>query len=452
MKRKLIVVLALVLSFALVVTSCGGDAKKEDAKEETKKEETKEDAKKEESEELTGEISVQVEKEWMDYYKQAAARVQKNHPKVKITLKEVASFDHLETLDKTSVTNPDVADVFAFPADRLYGLNEKEALASMDAKAMAEALGGFEDFDKSLGGRFNIDGQYVGFPFNIETLVTFVNKKNAEANGIDITKPIEMNDIKDPATVIIPVFNTWFGVAITNAGDIEFLSNEDGFKSDMVKEWADLSEDQKAVITTVFNYWQAHNKAGTPMFDKDAAWGYIDEQFKTGGKGVAQITGPWDQAKLLELAGAENLEIAPINKITVAGKPLKHWKGGWGLAINARLEQEPVKLAIAQEMIKEIVNPEYAVDLFKATGKILENATYETYEKSDLTDVQKVLIKSVYDSYATSIDRPLFSEWGGVWDTWQNALLSWNTTKPANAEEAYKEIKASFESMMTNIK
>ncbi len=438
MKKKLIVVLALVLSFALVVTSCGGGNKEETTKEVP--------------EELAGEISVQVEKEWMDYYKQAAERVQKKYPEVKINLKEVASFDHLETLDKTSVTNPDVADVFAFPADRLYGLNEKEALASMDAKAMAEALGGFDDFDKSLGGRFNIDGQYVGFPFNIETLVTFVNKKNAEANGVDITKPIEMNDVKDPATVIVPVFNTWFGVALTNAGGIEFLSNEDGFQSDMVKDWADLNDDQKAVITAVFKYWEAHHKAGTPMFDKDAAWGYIDEQFKTGGKGVAQITGPWDQAKLLELAGAENLEIAPISKITVAGKPLKHWKGGWGLAINARLEQEPVKLAIAQEMIKEIVNPEYAVDLFKSTGKILENASYETYEKSDLTDVQKVLIKSVYDSYATSIDRPLFSEWGGVWDTWQNALLSWNTTKPANAEEAYKEIKASFDSMMTNIK
>ncbi len=451
MKKKIAILLALVLVFTVVATSCG--AKEDPKKEETKKEENKkEDPKKEDTKKMTGEISVQVEKDWMDYYKKAADRVVAKHPDVKINLIEVASFDHLETLDKTSVTNPDVADVFAFPADRLYGLNEKEALANMDAKKMAEELGGFEDFDKSLGGRFNINGQYVGFPFNIETLVAFVNKKNAETNGVDITKTIEMKDIEDPATVIIPVFNTWFGVAITNAGNIEFLSNEGGFKSDMTKPWAELSDDQKAVITEVYNYWVKHNKAGTPMFDKDAAWGYIDEQFKTGGKGVAQITGPWDQAKLLGLAGEENLEIAPISKITVDGKPLKHWKGGWGLAINSRLEQEPVKLAIAQEMIKEIVNPEYAADLFKATGKILENAKYETYEKSDLSDVQKTLIKAVYDSYATSVDRPLFSEWGGVWDTWQNALLSWNTTKPANAEEAYKEIKASFDAMMTNIK
>ncbi len=436
MKRKFSIGLALILVLVLFVTGCG-------AKEEPKTEV--------DSNELVGEITVQAEKDWLDYYKQAADRVTANHPKVTINLQEVASFDHLETLDKTSVTNPDVADVFAFPADRLFGLNEKEALAAFDAKIMADALGGFADFDKGLGGRFNIDGQYVGFPLNIETLVAFVNKKNAETNGVDLSGVIEMNDVKDPATVIVPVFNAWFGVALTNAGDIEFLSDENGFNSDMIKPWADLTDDQKSVITAIYKYWDMHNQAGTPMFDKDAAWGYIDEQFKTGGKGVAQITGPWDQAKLMELAGPENLEILPIGKITVAGKPLNHWKGGWGLAINSRLEQDPVKLAIAQEMIKEIVNPEYAVDFFKATGKILENATGDVYQNSDLSDAQKELIAAVLDSYQTSTDRPLFSEWGAVWDTWQNALLSWNTTKPANAEEAYKEIKASFDAMMTNI-
>ncbi len=436
MKRKLKIGLALILVLTLFAAGCG-------AKEEPKKEA--------DSNELAGEITVQAEKDWMDYYKQAADRVIAKHPDVKINLQEVASFDHLETLDKTSVTNPDVADVFAFPADRLYGLIEKEALAAFDAKAMADQLGGFADFDKGLGGRFNVEGQYVGFPLNIETLVAFVNKKNAEANGVDISGTIEINDVKDPATVIVPVFNAWFGVALTNAGDIEFLSNEGGFNSDMTKSWADLNDDQKAVITAIYKYWDMHTQAGTPMFDKDAAWGYIDEQFKTGGKGVAQITGPWDQAKLMELAGPENLAILPIGKITVAGKQLTHWKGGWGLAINSRLEQEPVKLAIAREMIKEIVNPEHAVEFFKSTGKILENVKVDVYQNSDLSAAQKELIAAVYNSYPASTDRPLFSEWGAVWDTWQNALLSWNTTKPTSAEEAYKEIKASFDAMMTNI-
>ena len=102
-------------------------------------------------------------------------------------------------------------------------------------------------------------------------------------------------------------------------------------------------------------------------------------------------------------------------------------------------------------MIKEIVNPEYAVDLFNATGKILENATIETYEDSDLSDIQKEIIAATYESYNEAPARPLFSEWGQVWDTWKNALLSWNSVQPETVEDAYNEIKASFDAMMTNI-
>ena len=154
---------------------------------------------------------------------------------------------------------------------------------------------------------------------------------------------------------------------------------------------------------------------------------------------------------MTELAGEENLVINPINHITINGNPLSHWKGGWGLAINSRIEQEQDKIDIAYAMIKEIINPEYAVDLFNATGKILENATIETYENSDLTDVQKEIIAATYTSYEEAPARPLFSEWGQVWDTWKNALLSWNSVQPGSVEEAYGEIKASFDSMMANI-
>jgi arabinogalactan oligomer/maltooligosaccharide transport system substrate-binding protein len=42
---------------------------------------------------------------------------------------EVGSFDHIDTLDQTDATNPDVADVFALPADRLTNLAGKDLLA-----------------------------------------------------------------------------------------------------------------------------------------------------------------------------------------------------------------------------------------------------------------------------------------------------------------------------------
>ena len=143
------------------------------------------------------------------------------------------------------------------------------------------------------------------------------------------------------------------------------------------------------------------------------------------------------------------MQIIPLSQITFNGQPLKHWKGGWGLGINARCEDNEAQMEVAQAFIKEIVNPDNAKELFYATGKILENATIDNYQGID--KLQLKVIEATYASYEVAENRPLFSEYGQVWDTWQNALLSWSAKNPANAEEAYKEVKASFDGMMANI-
>ncbi|MDR7870368.1 MAG: ABC transporter substrate-binding protein [Tissierellaceae bacterium] len=397
-------------------------------------------------------ISVQVESSWREYYEAAAARVKEAHPEATIEFIEIGSFDHLDVLDQTDVTNEDVADVFAIPADRIYGLSQNEALSAIDAKAMAANLGGFADYDAGLGGNFAIDGEYLAFPMNIETLIGFVNASNAEANGIDITQPIEMNEV-DFENVLIPVFDAWFGVSTANAGEIELLGKDasGNLFSDMTKDYADLEPAQKDVIEGLFNYWKAHKNAGTPLFDADAAWGYMDGQFETGGKTAVRIEGPWSTGSLSDLASnGEDLVILPIGQITLNGHPLSHWKGGWGLAVNARVEGNDEKMLLAQAMIEEIVNPEYAVDFFKATGKILENVTAQDYLNSNLPDVDKAVIEAVLESYEDAPARPLFTEWGQVWDTWKNAILSWNSVNPGTPEAAYQELQASFNAMMAN--
>lgn len=50
------------------------------------------------SEGLKAEIVVQVEKDWMDYYKKAVDKVLEKNPDSKIELKEIGSFDHLDIL------------------------------------------------------------------------------------------------------------------------------------------------------------------------------------------------------------------------------------------------------------------------------------------------------------------------------------------------------------------
>lgn len=445
MKKKYKGLLALTMSMALVLTACGSN-------DDMGSGEGSQGEMMGADESIEGKISVQVEDAWQDYYQAAADRVKEKYPNAEIEFINTSSFDHLDVLDQTDATNEDVADLFAIPADRLYGLNSKEVLASIDSQKLAGEIGGFENFDEGIGGNFNIDGDYLAFPYNIETLVTFVNKKNAEEAGIDPSKPIELTDVETPEEVLLPLFDAWYGVAATNSSEIELLGKDDDGKlfSDMTKDYKDLDEDKKATIKAIYDYWKKHNEAGTPLFDNEAGWAYVDDSFTTGNGGVFRLAGAWDTATATEQAGEGNLEIYPIDHITVAGKPLVHWKGGWGLAINARLEGKDNEMAIAEQMIKEIVNPEYAVDLFKSTGKILENVDNSVYDESDLSDSDKTVIDATIQSYENAPARPLFEEWGSVWDSWKNAVLSWNSVKPENEEAAYKELQASFKAMMTN--
>ena len=220
----------------------------------------------------------------------------------------------------------------------------------------------------------------------------------------------------------------------------------------MTLDWEELPAEKQATITELYKYGMKHIENNTPLFDKDAAGGYIEEQMATGNNGVVTLDGPWASGGYAERTNdGEDLEIQPIGNLTIDGQPFKHWKGGWALGVNSRAEEDPEKMELAEAMIMEIVNPEYAADLFEATGKILENVAIEDYEASELSDFNKEVIKAVKASYDESVERPLFKEWGDVWPTWENAVLSWASTKPADEAAAYEQIKASFDAMMANI-
>jgi arabinogalactan oligomer/maltooligosaccharide transport system substrate-binding protein len=456
MKRVVSLLLVLVLAFTMV--ACGNNANTENTNAGTNtgtNEGTNESTTEETTEVASGleaTISVQVESGWLEYYEAAKARVLEANPKATINFIETGSFDHLDVLDGTDVTNPDVADVFALPADRIYGLANNEFLATLDAQGLASVVGGFDNYDAGLGGNFKVNGDYLAFPMNIETLIIFANSANAEANGVDLSSTIEFTDL-NYEDMLVPAFNAWFGVAMTNSADIELLGmKEDGtLFSDLTSDFADLPKEKQEFFTALFNFWQAHDAAATDAWDKDATWGYMDGAFTTGGTNSLRLEGPWSTGGLSEKAGnGEDLAILPINQVTINGLPLAHWKGGWGLAVNARVEGEDEQMALAEAMIAEIVNPEYAVDFFKSTGKILENVDADTYANSDLSDIDKKVVAAVIESYQDAPARPLFTEWGQVWGTWENAVLSWSAVKPATVEDAYSEVKAAFDAMMSN--
>lgn len=447
MKRKWKGLAAASLALMLVATGCGKKLTPAESSGSSGVEAGK----------LKGEITVQAEKEWVEYYQKAVNKIVEANPEAKITIKTAASFDHLKIIQDTDANNADVADVFALPADRFMDLAGNDTLAAIPAKDMAAELGGFDDFDKGLGGAFKLDKNYLAFPFNIETLVTFVNTKNAKDAGIDTTKSFELTEQQKAATILLPLFDAWYGVAPNNAGGIELLKKDgDSFQATYSGAYGEMNAGQKAVFDAIYKYWKLNSDEGTVLFDTEAGWGYVDDAFKSGGDakghvGVVRLGGPWDAAAF-EKATEGNMEVYPIGKITIAGKPLTHWQGGWALGINSRIEKDADKMALAQALIKELVHPNNAVDLYKATGKILENVKYEAYESSDLSALDKAVIKNVVESYKVSPPRPLFKEYGQVWDTWKNAVLSWNAKKPADAEAAYGELNAAFNAMMQQIK
>lgn len=402
------------------------------------------------TDDITATISVQVEDSWREYYEAAAARVLERFPNATIEFIEVGSFDHLDVLDQTGVTNEDVADVFAIPADRIYGLAQNDALAALDAKEMAKRVGGFSNYDAGIGGNFRINGEYLAFPMNIESLIIFANQANAEAAGIDLNSTIEFTELAFQ-DMLIPAWNAWFGVAMANAAEIEFLGKDasGNLFSDLTKDFADLSQAHKDNLTAIYEYWKAHDRAETNLWDSDGAWGYMDTAIRTGGVTSLRLEGPWSTGSMIEQAG-DDLVILPINQVTLNGKPLAHWQGGWGLAVNARIENDEDKMILAEAMIEEIVNTDYAIEFFQASGKILENVASAVYLNSNLSATDKKVIEAVIKSYQESPARPLFTEWGQVWGTWEGALLSWSSLKPQSVEDAYREVKAAFDAMMSN--
>lgn len=395
-------------------------------------------------------ISVQVEEAWLPYYEKVKETVLAENEDASIEFITVGSFDHLDILESTDPTNKDVADIFVLPADKTDSLVSNEVLAAIDAEGMAERIGGFKDFKEGLSESFNIDGEYWAFPYNIETLVGFINMENAKNANIDITKSIEFTELSYEQMLAM-IHDAWFGVAFTNSIGFNLLSkdNDGTLVSDAIKDYSELSEEQQKLFEALFNYWSEHNSNGTSLWDEGAAGGYLDSKFATGEKNVIRIDGPWATANLAEVVGSEeNLEVIPLNQITINGKELKHWKSGWGIALNARVEESDSKMQLAVEFIEELVNPENAVDLFNATGKILENVDPSAYESVD--PMSKKVIDATYKSFEAALDRPNFNGWNDAAQSWKNSILSWASTKPKNAEEAYKQVKASFEAMLAN--
>lgn len=397
-------------------------------------------------------ITVQVEKEWREYYEKAADRVKDRYPNANIEFIEKSTVEHIELLDNINPEDEKVADLFTLPLERLYDMEKKYVLGQLDAKSIAENLNISDHYDKGLGAQFKVDDRYMAFPMNIKTLLNFVNTKNAQANDIDTVKDIEFTELSNE-DILIPLFDIWYGISFMNATNIELLTKVEPYEfySDMTRYFSELSVDEEETFRAIFNYWYYSQKEDSKLFSKDEYMDFMDTSFKTGGNTSLRPGSIKSKKHLSKLAEGE-INILPIEKLVVMGNPLLQWKDGDGLAINTRIKDDNDKKEITKAMIEEIVNRDYALEFFKETGKILENMDLETYINSDLNERDKKLIKVSYKSYEDAEKRPASKEWEKVSATWEKAILSWNTLNPQTVEEAYEILQYEFKDMINSIK
>ncbi|MFM1581927.1 sugar ABC transporter substrate-binding protein [Helcococcus bovis] len=436
-------VLAFLLIFILCLTACSKSVKIDETKKEVKKDNN-----------LKGTISITADKNWIPYYEKIIKKIIKENPDAKINIKEISAFEVLNVLN-TDMLNPDAPDVFAFPLDKFSSLYTKNILAPIPSEKIANKLGGFENFDKGLAGNVKINNEYYGFPFNLETLISYVNTKNAKSEKIDLNKKIEFTKLNDKDNILLPIYEGWYAAALNNAGNINLLNLDGGkFTSDYAIEYKNLDKNKKQVFDAIFNYWKKHDESGSGLLNPKTSYKYISKNFSTEKKGVVMIDGPWATSinkTLSNEINKGNVNVYPLSNTTIFNKTLSHWKSGWALGINSRIEDKKEEKKLAIKLIEEIINPKNAIELYKYTGKILENVSYKTYEESDLTKNDKEIIKNVIDSYSESKQKPLFREYGEVWEIWKTSILSWNSIKPKTSEEAYKELNNSFSSLIKKL-
>jgi arabinogalactan oligomer/maltooligosaccharide transport system substrate-binding protein len=404
-------------------------------------------------------ITVQAETGWMDYYQAVKTAVETEYEYITVEIIEIGAFDHLDALDNTSATNEEIADVFAAPADRLFGLNDNAQIAYLPAPDIAKNIGGWTDYEAGLGGAFKDGENYLGVPMNIETLLFFANKSNAMDAGIDLTGTIELNNLSEE-DLLVAYFNAWFGVAFTNAAGFELLGKDasGNLFSDATKSWDQLNANQQALFNHLFDYWKYHQTAGEggvpdTAWDSSNIWATMETEYASTGTSSLLLEGPWNATKFNTIAG-DDFDLLPLNQVTLNGNEVAHWKGGWALVVNVRNEADENKMAAAQKVIEEILSTDNAIMFYKETGKIMEHVPASVYEgSSELTDAEKAVISTVIEGYAGAPARPLFSEWGNVWGTWESALLSWSTagSEPATAQEAYEIVKVAFDAMMASL-
>lgn len=438
-------------------------------------------------ESLAGEITVQVNPEQKGFYQAAADRVIKENPGVKITLIEMEYKSHLNKLFDEAVatsviksdteltdaleeklqlseedTVSETADLFMVSVASFRDLAKAGIIAPLEIDILLDegVSTNSEAYDNSLGGIFKVGQDYYACPFGIETMIALLNTANAEEQDFDFEESIEISNLTQAEQFILPLSDFNCASVLLNSAELRplYVTKTKGDKfaiaSDLTYSWDSLPENMKELFSDLYTFYQLQKCEEISLHSEDKCREKRNTAFISGGKSIlAFCDSAKDAEHLADLANkGKDLKYLPLSQVKLNGQALMHWKGGWGLSLKTTVLENPEKKAIAEAMIRELTNPDFAEDLYLQSGTILDTVSPEVYSESkSLEDSQKEIIALSLASFEEAQKLPTVPGFDKVWGTWENGLSSWTYLDVQNAKEAYEVLQVRFVNLLKQL-
>ncbi|WP_425379448.1 hypothetical protein [Spiroplasma endosymbiont of Stenodema calcarata] len=339
------------------------------------------------------------------------------------------------------------------------------------------------EFDSRLGGNVDNDiaihnGKKYGVTLNIETLVAVYNKTALANNPARSLEEMVLANKNQQNPVYNATFgDLWYASVLYNTlltSDIPTLvevASDGGVKTVFDNNNSDFID----VAKVSYDFGQTLPPS---MFDTKTRW--------VGGKGLYDyvlenktnwfLDGPWDYSKkytsqygVLKTDGVtdedtvfgikrKDIAFDSIDKYQVNNKSWKHFKAGFLMSLNARLDRQQSKLnsagktkkMVASEFIKELLSVDYAYDWYKYAGKITPYKVgldkIVTEAKKDSDSLVPELIDAIINGYANNSVRPKHHIFNGFWATYEtnynSRVFPHSISKITDGEQYAKSLSA----------
>ena len=351
---------------------------------------------------------------------------------------ELANGKASDYLDNELANNgKHAADIVTMPNDRIAINKNANRLAAVNKTELENHFGAAEKVSSVVFG-----GNAYGYPINTESVIQIFNTDNKldsldpATNGVI---PLQTGVGAGQTTFVAQFNNLWHGSTILNSalvkdGAYDIDAVKDLYVTDSSGKWTApilTNSDFEAAGKSVYNYQKAlhdYEVSGAFPYRNVALNQSRDAVIRQGiadGSITHTIDGPWvinemisrTIAKYVKVDGQEISDAAlkdDLSKIKAAelptfmGNPMRHFKGGWSINLNAQSldatnqSVRTIKKTAMEAFLKAYTHSELADEHYANGGKIAVNGASPTFNNSFIDTIK------IEDSTSSNEDKPKF--------------------------------------------